>query len=329
MSLFVPDEQDIADAVATLRRGELVGMPTETVYGLAGDARNDSAVRRIFALKGRPADHPLIVHLAHTDQLSDWVDHVPATALALAEAFWPGPMTLILGKAAGISALVTGGQDSIGIRIPQHPLALRLLRAFGDGVAAPSANRFGHISPTTAQHVHDEFGAALPCVLDGGACAIGIESTIIDLTGPSVRILRPGQIGRSEIIRVVGAVDEGGRADSPRVSGALASHYAPRTPTESVPRAQLASRWKACQDEGETAVVLSIGAAPANLPGLALPDQPEEFAHHLYAALRSLDAEGADRILVERTPDDRAWHAVADRLLRASSAQDSRLESIG
>ncbi len=329
MSLLVPDQQDIADAVAALRRGELVGMPTETVYGLAGDARNESAVRRIFATKGRPADHPLIVHLADIAQLSAWARQVPDSARALAEAFWPGPMTLILGKAAGVSDLVTGGQDSIGIRIPRHPVALQLLQSFGDGLAAPSANRFGHVSPTTAQHVRDEFGASVPIVLDGGACAIGIESTIIDLSGASVRILRPGLIGRADIIRVIGAVDEGSAADSPRVSGALASHYAPRTPTESVPRTQLLARWKTCQDEGESAVVLSIGAPPASLPGLALPDQPEEFARHLYAALRSLDAEGADRILVERIPDERAWLAIADRLQRASSEPDSRLESIG
>lgn len=329
MTFLLPDAQDIAQAVAALQRGEVIGLPTETVYGLAGDARNEAAIRRIFATKGRPADHPLIVHLGDAAQLDDWASAIPATAHQLAAAFWPGPMTLILKKAAAVSHLVTGGQDSVGLRIPSHPIALSVLRAFGAGLAAPSANRFGHVSPTTAQHVRDEFGDRVPLVLDGGPCSIGIESTIIDLTGNTPRILRPGQIGRDAIIAVIGNVDEGQRADSPRVSGALASHYAPRTPTESVPRARLAARWRACQDEGETAVVLSIGALPVGVEGLALPESPIDYARHLYAALRTLDAEGADRILVESTPDSDAWRAIADRLRRASSDADALIESAG
>jgi L-threonylcarbamoyladenylate synthase len=329
MTLLLPDDHDIADAVAALRRGEVIGLPTETVYGLAGDAGNEHAVRRIFATKGRPADHPLIVHVASANAIGDWASDIPDAAYRLAAAFWPGPMTLILKKAAHVSALVTGGQDSIGLRIPGHPLALRVLAAFGGGLAAPSANRFGHVSPTTAQHVRDEFGAAVPLVLDGGPCSIGIESTIIDLTAAMPRILRPGRVGREEIAAVVGAVDEGAAHGSPRVSGALPSHYAPRTPTERVPRARLAARWRQLRDDGETALVLSIGALPAGIEGLALPEQPEDYARHLYAALRSLDQEDADRILVEAAPDAEAWRAIGDRLQRAASEGDALLASAG
>lgn len=329
MTLLFPDEHDIADAVAALRRGEVIGLPTETVYGLAGDAHNDDAVRRIFATKGRPADHPLIVHLGDSTQIGDWASAVPDAASKLASAFWPGPMTLILKKAMRVSPLVTGGQDSIGLRIPRHPLALRVLRSFGSALAAPSANRFGHVSPTTAQHVRDEFGDAVPIVLDGGPCSIGIESTIIDLTGTTPRILRPGQISRDAIAAVIGPIEEGLRASSPRVSGALASHYAPRTPTESLLRTKLAARWRQCQDDGETALILSIGALPAGTCGLALAEAPDDYARHLYAALRNLDEEGADRILVERPPDSAAWRAISDRLQRASSGGDALLESVG
>lgn len=329
MTLLLPDAQDIAEAVAALRRGEVIGLPTETVYGLAGDAANPDAIRRIFAIKGRPADHPLIVHLSAVSQVADWAADVPATALTLAAAFWPGPMTLILKKAFQVSDLVTGGQDSVGLRIPNHPVALGVLRAFGGGLAAPSANRFGHVSPTTAQHVRDEFGSAVPLVLDGGPCSIGIESTIIDLTGITPRILRPGQISRAAIATVIGHIAVGQHGDSPRVSGALASHYAPRTPTENIPRSRLAIRWRQCHAQGETALVLSIGHLPASTEGLALSENPEDYARHLYAALRKLDAEGADRILVERTPDTDAWRAIGDRLQRAASGVDTVLESAG
>jgi len=329
MSLLLPDASDIAAAVAALHRGELIGLPTETVYGLAGDARNPSAIRGIFATKGRPADHPLIVHVADATQIAQWAREIPDSAMQLARAFWPGPMTLILKKAASVNALVTGGQDSIGLRIPRHPLALAVLREFGGGLAAPSANRFGHVSPTTAQHVRDEFGDTVPIVLDGGACAIGIESTIIDLGHGTPRILRPGQIGKAAIVAVIGEVAEGPREDSPRVSGALASHYAPRTPTERLSRTRLVARWKQCHEDGETALALSIGALPPGVDGIALPDDPEGYARHLYAALRSLDAEGADRILVERIPQADAWRAIDDRLQRAASHSDSPLESAG
>ncbi|MBP6626671.1 MAG: threonylcarbamoyl-AMP synthase, partial [Arenimonas sp.] len=187
------------EALAALRRGEAIGLPTETVYGLAADASRPDAVRRIFALKGRPADHPLIVHIAGADQIERWARDVPEAARTLAAAFWPGPLTLILRKRDDVPEEVTGGQDTVGLRCPAHPLALALLQAFGGGLAAPSANRFGHVSPTTAAHVREEFGAEVPVVLDGGDCVVGIESTIVDLSGGTPRILRPGRITHAQI----------------------------------------------------------------------------------------------------------------------------------
>lgn len=319
---------DIEEAVAALRRGDVVGLPTETVYGLAGDAANPAALARIFATKGRPADHPLIVHVADAGQLDQWADPVPETARRLAAAFWPGPMTLILKRRAGVSDLVTGGQDTIGLRVPAHPWAQALLQAFGGGLAAPSANRFGHVSPTTAQHVRDEFGDAVPLVLDGGPCPVGIESTIVDLSGVSPRILRPGRIGADAMARVleapVSAASDGPAA--PRVSGSLASHYAPRTSAELVARHQLASRYRTLVGDDETVRVLSIGPLPAGTDGLALPADAEGYARHVYAALRMLDAEGADRILVEAPPETPDWSAVRDRLQRATTPRDEGFE---
>lgn len=319
---------DIDGAVAALRRGDVVGMPTETVYGLAGDARNDDALARIFATKGRPADHPLIVHLADAAQLDDWADPVPESARRLAAAFWPGPMTLILRRRAGVSDRVTGGQDTVGLRVPAHPWAQALLKAFGGGLAAPSANRFGHVSPTTAQHVRDEFGATVPVVLDGGPCPVGIESTIVDLSGPAPRILRPGQIDAEALARVldVPVASGTGGPPAPRVSGALASHYAPRTSAELVARAQLPARYRSLVADDEAVRVLSIGPLPAGTDGLALPADAEGFARHVYAALRMLDAEGADRILVEAPPDLPAWSAVRDRLMRATTPHAGDIE---
>jgi len=194
----------IEKAAALLRQGELVAFPTETVYGLGADASNPEAVAKIFAAKGRPADHPLIVHIPGVEHLDRWAREIPETAFASAKAFWPGPLTLILKRQPNVPDAVTGGQDTVGIRVPGHPLALELLKAFDGGVAAPSANRFGHVSPTTAQHVHDELGSAVAMVLDGGPCRVGIESTIVNLTGPQSRILRPGMISAADLGRVLG-----------------------------------------------------------------------------------------------------------------------------
>ncbi len=310
---------DLALALAALRRGEAIGLPTETVYGLAADASRPEAVRRIFALKGRPADHPLIVHIADASQLDRWARDVPDAARTLAAAFWPGPLTLILRKQADVPDEVTGGQPTVGLRCPDHPLALALLRAFDGGLAAPSANRFGHVSPTTAAHVREEFGSAVPVVLDGGDCAVGIESTILDLSGDAPRILRPGRITRAQIEALVGAVGEGSDALSPRASGTLDAHYAPRTALMLLRREAIAAEAHEQQVLGKRVAVLALGELPAGLPGIALPASPEAYAHGLYAALRSLDALGANLLLAERPPDSRQWLAVNDRLRRSAA----------
>lgn len=310
-------------AVAALRAGDVVGLPTETVYGLAGDAANAAAVARIFALKGRPADHPLIVHLGDATWLARWSRTVDPRAEALARAFWPGPLTLIVPRAAHVSDAVTGGQDTIGLRVPDHPVALAVLRAFDGALAAPSANRFGHISPTTAEHVRREFGADVRVVLDGGPCDVGIESTIVDLSRETPRVLRPGRIAVAELEAAIGRVEVGAVAASPRVSGALASHYAPRTPAELMARSSIKRAVGRADAEGERYVVLLRGEPIAGVDGLTLPADASEYARNLYAALRELDAEDADRILVEAPPDGDEWAAVRDRLGRACSGPSS------
>ena len=317
---------DIQRAVQLLRQGELVALPTETVYGLGADALNPDAVAKIFAAKGRPSDHPLIVHLADASQIMTWAREVPKDAIALARAFWPGPLTLILKRDESVPDLVTGGQDTVGLRVPNHPVALELLRAFGSGVAAPSANRFGRISPTTAAHVRQELGERVALILDGGACAVGLESTIVDLSRGVPVILRPGAIGADDIARVLGRrprlrseVEAGNAAEqgaTPRVSGALAAHYAPRTPLELITTDALSASSRA----GDA--VLARCAAPASLADgvtwVQAPADPAGYGHDLYARLRSLDESGAARILVEAPPASPDWAAVADRLGRAA-----------
>jgi L-threonylcarbamoyladenylate synthase len=319
MKLGPAAAQALDDAVAALRRGEVIGLPTETVYGLAGDASNPDAVARIFALKGRPADHPLIVHIAGIEAIDDWAREVPALARRLAEAFWPGPLTLILRKQPHVRAAVTGGQDTVGLRCPAHPLALEVIRRLGGGVAAPSANRFGRISPTSAAHVRDEFGAKVPIVLDGGECEVGIESTIVDVSGATPRILRPGKLGKAELEAVVGPVCEGAAGDSPRVSGALASHYAPHTRTELMTREELGERARRCRAQGQSVLALTVGRPVEGVDGRVLADDADAYGHDLYAALRELDARRADRLLVEAPPARRDWFAVLDRLARAAA----------
>jgi L-threonylcarbamoyladenylate synthase len=306
-------------AVVALRRGEAIGLPTETVYGLAADAGNADAVRNIFILKGRPADHPLIVHIADAEDLNDWAIAIPDSARRLAKAFWPGPLTLILKKRDGVASVVTGGQDSIGLRCPAHPIALAVLRAFGGGLAAPSANRFGHVSPTRAQHVRDEFGAAVPIVLDGGDCEVGIESTIVDLSGATPRLLRPGRISRAELEAVIGPIAEGATADSPRAPGLLEKHYAPRTSTQLLSRAQTIAAVREQSVLGKRVIVLALATLPEACEGIALPADAATYAHGLYAALRELDSRQANLILVERPPEDRDWLAVRDRLNRSAA----------
>ncbi|MCB1552252.1 MAG: threonylcarbamoyl-AMP synthase [Xanthomonadales bacterium] len=312
-------------AVAALRAGKPVGMPTETVYGLAADARNPEAVARIFALKGRPLDHPVIVHLPAGAALHDYASEVPAFAEALAKTFWPGPLTLILRRQPWVSDAITGGQDTVGLRMPAHPVAQQLLVAFGGGLAAPSANRFGHISPTTATHVRDEFGSDLPIVLDGGPCAIGIESTIVDCSGARPRLLRPGMLSVDAIERVVGQLD-GDTQLAPRASGMLEKHYAPRAPLRLVSRAELerAELERGDREHGELARtpharVIALGSMPAGCSGVVLPDDPDRYARGLYEALRALDHGGDAPILLESPPRTPSWLAIHDRLGRAAA----------
>lgn len=317
---------DVKRAADLLRSGELVAFPTETVYGLGADASNAAAVAKIFAAKGRPADHPLIVHLPGDDLLDRWARDIPTSAYELAEAFWPGPLTLILKRQPNVPDAVTGGQDTVGLRVPGHPLALELLREFNGGVAGPSANRFGHISPTTAQHVREDLGAAVAMVLDGGPCQVGIESTILDLSGARPAILRPGMIGIEAIANILGDMPGAGGAAAPRVSGSLDAHYAPRTPLVLIPGDGLAIAVRNALARQEKIAVLSCfdppvqhelvvwRRAPADAPG---------FAHDLYANLHDLDKLRCARIVVQSPPQTEPWRAVMDRLKRAAAGSGS------
>ena len=325
-----PTDEAIQRAAQLLRAGALVALPTETVYGLGADASNPEATAKIFAAKDRPADHPLIVHLADTEQIVDWARDIPRDAIALARAFWPGPLTMILKKEEDVPDVVTGGQDTVGLRVPDHPVALELLRAFNGGIAAPSANRFGRISPTTAQHVDEELGERVAMILDGGPCDVGIESTIIDLSRDEPTILRPGIIGVDAISAVLGrrprlrGENTASAQDSdstPRVSGSLAAHYAPRTPMKMVPAAEL------LQATADCAILSRTVECPESrhIMSIEAPFDAQGYAHDLYANLRALDASGARLILVEELPTDTSWAAVQDRLGRAvvgSGAED-------
>lgn len=320
-----PTGAAIERAVARLRAGELVAFPTETVYGLGADARSPEAVRRIFAAKGRPVDHPVIVHLYDTGLLTEWTTAVPEGAWKLAAAFWPGPLTLILPRDARVEDAVTGGQDSVGVRVPAHPVARKLLAAFGGGIAAPSANRFGRISPTTAQHVASDLGDAVAMILDGGPCDVGIESTIVAFVGDEPLLLRPGAISLSEIFRALGRAPRARNAVSPRAPGTLPSHYAPRTPATLVPPDALHAEIAQLAERDELIAVLARTVAqPDDFTGIWInaPESAAAYAHDLYANLRALDAANADAILIEAVPVDDAWLAVHDRLTRATHGED-------
>lgn len=315
---------EIAQAVALLRAGDLVAFPTETVYGLGADAANPAAVAKIFAAKGRPADHPLIVHLPDASHLTRWAREIPADAEKLADAFWPGPLTLILKRQPQVPDAVTGGQDTVGLRVPNHPLALELLAAFDGGIAAPSANRFGRISPTTAAHVREELGDRVPLVLDGGACPVGIESTILDLSRGVPVLLRPGAISAADIARVLGSAPETAapHAETPRVSGSLDAHYAPRTPLQLVSSDGLLFALRNALVAGEKVAVLAPTAQAIShelVTWKQSPAEPAGFAHDLYASLRELDALGCVRLLVQQPPAGENWLAVNDRLRRAAA----------
>jgi L-threonylcarbamoyladenylate synthase len=316
-------EEAIKAAARLLEAGSLVAFPTETVYGLGADAESLHAVAAIYAAKGRPSNHPVIVHLAPEADLSYWAAETPAHAKKLIAAFWPGPLTLILKRAAHIPSAVSGGQDSIGLRCPSHPVAQALLREFKGGkggVAAPSANKFGHVSPTTAQHVRDEFGDELPCILDGGQSEVGIESTIIDLSRGGVALLRPGGIGADRIEAVLGIKPSAPDTAAPRVSGALDSHYAPATPVVIAESTQLPEAVEQLRAAGKRVVTIqrTHGGLAGVLTTRVMPDSPDGYAHDLYAALRAMDHAGGDVILVEALPSVQAWAGVNDRLRRAA-----------
>lgn len=318
---MLPDPAQIEEAARLLNAGELVAFPTETVYGLGADAANPAAVARIFAAKGRPRSHPVIVHVSNFDAAREWAGSVPDAASRLADAFWPGPLTIVLPRSRQVSDTVTGGQSSVALRAPAHPVARALLAAFGRGIAAPSANRYGRISPTRAADVRAELGDRVALVLDGGDCAVGIESTIVACLDGRVTLLRPGAVSRSQLADVVGVVADPNDS-APRAPGRQRSHYAPGTPLSIVDAVNL-------QQQVQQAVVAEVrvavlarsvsSMASERLVWRRMPAGPAAYARALYAALRELDAEGAGRILVEAVPTEDSWAAVADRLSRAAA----------
>lgn len=312
-------ERATAHAVRLLKAGALVAFPTETVYGLGADARNRDAVRAIFKAKGRPADHPVIVHLADAHDVDDWCSAVPPLARKLAAAFWPGPLTLILPRAAGVHDALTGGQSSVGLRVPAHPAAQALLRAFGGGIAAPSANRFGRISPTTAEHVAEDLGDSVALIIDGGPCKVGIESTIVAFHDEVAVLLRPGGISVDALTAILGRAPAHPDAQAPRASGTLASHYAPRTPAHLLDSTTLRAAIEP-SPFGRTGVLARSVSRPPTFRGawIDAPGDAMAYAHGLYANLRALDRSGVDVILIEAPPDDASWLAVRDRLARAT-----------
>lgn len=298
-----------------LRRGGLVAFPTETVYGLGADAGSAQAVSKLYNVKGRPVEHPVIVHFASADEAFRWAREVPDGARALAKRFWPGPLTLIVKRSALAQDFVTGGQDNVGLRVPSHPVAHELLAAFGKGVAAPSANRFGHVSPTTAAHVREDLGKDVDLVLEGGPSEVGIESTIVDFSSGSPVLLRPGRIAKAELEEVLKSNVEDRRGESPRHSGGLERHYAPRTPARLVPTHELD---KEIAKLGDKLAVLAFSRPDERVDyWLRMPREARAYAQRLYAALRELDSAGCEAILIESPPDAPEWAAVLDRLRRA------------
>ena len=307
---------EIRKAAEILRAGGLVAFPTETVYGLGADASSAEAVARLYATKGRPADHPVIVHFESAERAFTWANQVPQTARKLADRFWPGPLTLILKRSKLAKDFVTGGQDSVGLRVPSHPVAHELLEMFQGGIAAPSANRFGLVSPTTAAHVRADLGGNVDLVLEGGASEVGIESTIVDLSTGSAVLLRPGAISREDLEQLLNVKEAG--LSSPRHSGGLERHYAPRTPAHLVSTHDLD---KEIEKLKQRVAVLAFSRPDERVEyWLRMPRKPGAYAQKLYAALRELDTAGCEQILVETPPDAPEWAAVRDRLQRACEA---------
>jgi L-threonylcarbamoyladenylate synthase len=315
---------EIETAVQALRDGELVAFPTETVYGLGANAQNPAAVRKIFEAKGRPTSHPVIVHLDSPRFLHRWVREVPETATKLAERFWPGPLTMVMPRAANVHDIVTGGQDTVAIRVPSHPMAQQLLTAFGGGIAAPSANRYGKLSPTRAEHVREELGDAVKVILDGGECQIGLESTIVSFEGQNVRLLRPGCVTAAQIRQVIGELlIIGADLESPRVPGGTPSHYAPTTPMAIVPSGEIDAHAAALSEGGRRIAVLAQRLPLKShkyVTWINAGRRPEQYGHDLYANLRTLDKAGCQQILVQDVPEGEAWDAIRDRLRRAATS---------
>lgn len=335
----------IREAATRLNEGELVAFPTETVFGLGADAENPSAIQKIYEIKGRPSNHPVIVHLAPDSDLNYWVKSVPYEAQQLIDAFWPGPLTLILQRAAHIPSAVSGGQSTVGLRCPSHPVAQALLREFAaqrpngqGGLAAPSANKFGQVSPTASQHVMSEFATEIATgelwVLDGAASEVGIESTIVDLSrlgeGVPATLLRPGHITRQQLSEVLGYEPRNKDAAAPQVSGSLKAHYAPKTLLQWLPASEEAISTLIQSMHGGATVtaakwavlVFDPSAYPAHdsVDYIAMPREPQQYAQRLYALLRDLDKQGYARIAVQPLPEDESWEAINDRLQRAAAA---------
>lgn len=325
------DAAAVLEAARVIRAGGLVGFPTETVYGLGADASSDSAVAGIFAAKGRPSDHPLIVHVADAAQVHDYASSVPPFAERLMQAFWPGPLTVILPRKPGVAAAAAGGQDSIGLRCPSHPVALAFLQACATGVAGPSANRFGRVSPTAARHVAEEFGDAL-LVLDGGPCAVGIESSIVDCTRGRPVLLRPGLLTRAQLEAACGEPvldqdewqqEEAGLGGAPRASGTLASHYAPNARVRLMDAGAIQTALDVLG--AEAAHIAVYARSMVRIPSVRvlyrrMPDDAAATAQQLFAVLRDFDTQGVKLIWIENLPADPAWDGVRDRLQRAAAS---------
>lgn len=334
----------ITAAADLLSSGGVVAFPTETVYGLGAEISDPAAIRRVFEIKKRPTNHPLIVHIEDSSRLCHWAREVPKQARQLAERFWPGPLTLILPRSPFVPEAVTGGQDTVGLRVPDHPVALTLLGALGPGkaLAAPSANRFGRVSPTTAEHVCEELGDDVDMVLDGGPCKVGLESTIVGFDGETAIVLRPGGIpitSLAEVLkgRVIAAEGAESAHRTVRVPGALSSHYAPLTPLELCSSRSIAARALEIDAKGLRVAILEwsdqclsylrrMSHPGRRIVHIAMPAAPEEYGRHLYATLRHHDRQGFDRLLIEAPPDGAAWLAIADRLRRASA--NTRMDEI-
>ncbi|MFF0967763.1 L-threonylcarbamoyladenylate synthase [Streptomyces sp. NPDC003703] len=318
---------DIEKAAGVLRDGGLVALPTETVYGLGADAENPAAVSRIFQVKGRPPSHPLIVHIGGAEHLDDWVQEVPETARLLAGAFWPGPLTLVLRRGARVPLEATGGLETVAVRVPDHPVALALLSAFGGGVTAPSANRFGSVSPTTADHVRAELGDTVDFVLDGGTCEVGVESTIVDVTGDVPSILRPGGVTREDLEAVLGHPLAVPSTSAVRVPGQHPSHYAPRARVVLVEPEEVVAEARLARERGHRVGVFLppalAGTAVEAHAVVAVPASTAAYARGLYGFLRELDRQECDLIVASLPAEEGLGLAIANRLRRAAGPRST------